>query len=162
MTPHDTRYDQPDYDGTLRYTEFSEAADELIDFVLYTDKSGLPETVEVSKYRRERLHTDGLEEHFVESVTEMLHENYGDHDSYQDPEEPSDRLKAAARTFVRTLVQEYQPWSMTKVETTVVNVREWVRDNWSQESIWHYIAHAEATGDTDFSGFAVALPKNVR
>ena len=134
MTPHDARYDQPDHDGHLRYTEFSEAADELIDFALYTGKSGLPETVEVSKYRRERLHTDGLEE-------------------------PSDRLKAAARTFVRTLVQEYQPWSMTKVETTAVNVREWVRDNWSQESIWHYIAHAEATGETDFAGFPVELPK---
>lgn len=162
MASTEILYDRPEYDGTLRYQEFPEAVECIIDSALHFGKAGLPDSVDVARYRRDHLDTQALEEHFIEHLTEMLHESYGNHDSYADPDEPSDRLKAAARIFVHTMHREYQPWSMSEAETVSVNVRQWVRETWAKENIWHYIAHAEATGDTDYSGFPERLPEGLR
>ena len=42
------------------------------------------------------------------------------------PDEPSEGLKAAARTFHEALLREYTPWSCEPVTTEEVNLREWI------------------------------------
>ena len=132
----DEMYDQPDAEGDLRFDQFGEAVDIMLD-----EANALPETVEVTRYVRIGVKPEDYAERILEFALEILDEEYRGDDS--PPTVATEDMLRAAYKFMGAMQANYVPWRMDPVETEVVNVREWARANWSREDMHRYIMESE-------------------
>ena len=144
----DEAFDEPGAEGELKFHQFGDAVEGLLD-----EYEWLPEEIKVTRFVRVEAKMDGMSESILEHTIESLDIDYG----WEEPHEPTDRLKNAAQEFVKVLYEEYVPWSMVPSETEVVNVREWVKNTWRKETMWGYIALSEAAGDKNEQGIPIPL-----
>ena len=93
--------------------------------------AALPEELEVYGYARMKPPTpDGVldpdPDGVLERVLEDLDEVYGDPDAAT---KPTPAMKAAAQTFVDSIMAEYVSWACYCVHSEMVNVPAWIREN---------------------------------
>ena len=160
MKYHDEMYDGPQADGELRFLQFGEAVEEMID-QHFGETDALPATVEVSRYTRVKTKWEDIADSMLEHIREKLFDLHDSGcDGFYDGFIPSKRVERAAAAFVRIMDEEYIPWAMDEKETEVVNVNQWIKDEWEPNRKWQMIAVLEATGDSNDPGISVPLGSN--
>lgn len=112
----------------LRFTDQDEAIEHYLD-----DLGGLlywPESVTVHGFARAavgEVHPiEKSAEHLLEYLLEWLDEDYGDPGA---PTKPSEEMRGAARVFVKSVVEQYEPWACVKVSEQSVLVLPWVMEH---------------------------------
>ena len=85
----------------------------------------LPATIEVCGYARMKATVSTLDHRALEDLLDTLDEEYGG----DDPTEPTGRMRAAAKRFVKAVLSEYVVWNCEVIERRTVNVAEWVHAN---------------------------------
>jgi len=120
---------KPDFWGVndpdqLEYTDKDEAIEAFLDGM--ASDGDLPDTVEVTAYRKLEIPVESNATSALDSLLEYLDEEYGDPDG--DYSKPTEKMKAAARAFVAAVKEEYEVFQCERIPgtTEIVNVGEWL------------------------------------
>lgn len=117
----------------LVYTDPDEAIENHLDDV-HSLAEAMLEPLKVYAYRRTPI-TDRRRAYLGEAVLEFLLEAL-DENSPEESTEPTEPMKAAARTFVDSLLELYNTWACEKVGEETVDAAAWVaqhRPDWLAE-----------------------------
>lgn len=105
----------------MNHEDMDNAIEEVLD-----DMEPLPETIEVTAFRRERIgrHWCGMK--ILDYILESLDEQFGDPDGERMT--PTPAMFAAADALWATIEADFVPWACEAVETFEVDVQKWVRE----------------------------------
>ena len=97
------------------------------------DTDLLPETIRVLRWRRKPIDVPGQADAILEILLNRLDEDHGDPGG-QLTNEPTERMAAAARTFLSQVAGEYRSWVCEPTgEHEDVNVRRWASRRFSDK-----------------------------
>lgn len=126
-------FGRPD-DECLHHTDKNEAIEEILDG---WHPAPLEGTLEIAGFIHEEISIGHHADSALENLLEWLDEEYGNPDDYT---RPSEKMKAAAQTFVKAVAEDYHVWACREVWSETIDVRAWVakhRPDWLEQEKEH-------------------------